>query len=482
MAPTPSLLDVINLSGFSGMTAQSAQLLHHVLDNARDAFCILGPSGTVRYISAHYCAVLGVQQPDGPIVGRHISAFLSRHMLGLSSDTVREEELYMVSSAIHTHEVAFGIRKQRDGREILLTAIPVVDKIGRLQFVVQTVRDLSDYAALHGESESFYHEVHARTLEQSTQSFCAHSAAMQALLVRARRASQTDLPLLITGETGAGKGLLAQMLHAMSPRKTFPLVSVHCASIPPSLLGTELFGYEEGAFPGAQRGGKKGLVEQADRGTLLLDEIGDMPLATQAKLLQFLQDRSFYRVGGVEPVQLDVRLVATTHQDLQQKIREGAFREDLYYRLCVVPLHVPPLRERREDLLPLAEQFLCEAGAQYGQKKALNFDAQAALLVHAWPGNVRELRHCMQRLCALSEGDTITRAEVESDLHLQPPDALPYADTWESLQQGLLYQVLRMACRRYTSARQIARALGLSHTTVNQKLAQFGLSPGCAEA
>ena len=138
-----------------------------------------------------------------------------------------------------------------------------------------------------------------------------------ALLVRARRACQTDLPLLITGEIGSGKGLLTQILYAMSPHKTFPLISVHCASIPPSLWGIKLFGYEEGAFPGAQCEGKKGLVEQAARGTLLLDEIGDMPLTTQAKLLPFLQDRSFYRVGSVTPIQLDVRLLATTHQDLQ---------------------------------------------------------------------------------------------------------------------------------------------------------------------
>jgi len=216
--------------------------------------------------------------------------------------------------------------------------------------------------------------------------------------------------LLISGESGVGKDLLAKMVHEASPRvETGPLVKVSCGSIPETLLESELFGYEAGAFTGARTGGKVGYFEVADKGTLFLDEIGEMPLALQIKLLTVLQDRTVVRVGGTDPIPVDIRIVAATNRDLESMVRDGRFREDLYYRLNVVPIKVPPLRERINDIPFLVAHFLGLFNNKYKRNLLLAKDAVEALCQYQWPGNVRELENLIERLVVTTQHEVVGR-------------------------------------------------------------------------
>ncbi|RMF11767.1 MAG: nitrogen regulation protein NR(I) [Alphaproteobacteria bacterium] len=241
------------------------------------------------------------------------------------------------------------------------------------------------------------------------------SAAMQTLYRSLARLVETDLTVMIVGESGTGKELIARLLHDLGPRRDGPFIAINMAAIPSSLIESELFGHEKGAFTGADRR-KTGRFEQAAGGTLFLDEIGDMPLDAQTRLLRVLEEGGFTRVGGRETVPADARIVAATHQDLEALVARGEFRADLYYRLNVVPLAIPPLRARREDIPALARHFLAEAAREGLPTKTIERSAMNRLKAHDWPGNVRELRNIVRRLAALSQGQRILADDVEAAL------------------------------------------------------------------
>jgi two-component system response regulator AtoC len=316
-------------------------------------------------------------------------------------------------------------------------------------------------------------------------------AEVEALLARAAASPAT---VLLRGESGTGKELAAQAVHEGSPRKTGPLVKLHCAALPESLLESELFGHEKGAFTGAvQR--KPGRVELAHGGTLFLDEIGELPLSVQVKLLRVLQEKTFERLGGTQTQSVDVRFVAATHRPLEEMVARGEFREDLFYRLNVVPVWLPPLRARPEDIAPLARHFLAlHAKANGRSAMSLAPDAVALLEAQPWPGNVRQLQNFLERLVVLSDGPVLEAADLERELARQPglappappPPALPLApaaarpeaggSTLEAqrrdTERGALEDALRRAGNNRTLA---ARLLGVSRRTLYNKLEEHGL-------
>ena len=247
----------------------------------------------------------------------------------------------------------------------------------------------------------------------------ASDPAILAVKNRCERVAGTGATVLLTGESGVGKDVFAKQIHQLSGRNSKPYVAINCAAIPDNLLESTLFGYEKGAFTGATKA-QPGKFEQANGGTLFLDEIGEMPLELQAKLLRVLQDQVVERLGSMRSVNCDVRIVAATNQDLQQRVKDGKFREDLYFRLAVFPIRIPPLRERQQDILPLAEHFLARYGRTMG-RQGLKLSAQSnhALQSYPWPGNVRELENAMQRALLLSDGDLIEPNDIE--LHGSEP-------------------------------------------------------------
>jgi two-component system response regulator AtoC len=313
------------------------------------------------------------------------------------------------------------------------------------------------------------------------------SAPMQELFGLARKIAPCDVNVLITGETGTGKELLARAIHQLGSRNTGPLVAFSCANLPETLVEDELFGHEKGAFTGALVG-RQGRVEAADHGTLFLDEIGDLGLGLQPKLLRVLQERNFERLGSNKTVTVDIRLICATNRNLGEMVQQGKFREDLYYRLNVVQMHLPPLRERRDDIPLLAQQFLEKFARQF-KKKARRFSQQAlrALEEHSWPGNVRELENIVQRAVVLSEDQTVdvgqfpasmrsTRAPIVQAVGGEAPElSHSYEDEVRRFKRSLILRVLReCGWRKAECARTLGVARGYLHRLINQLEIQEG--------
>jgi DNA-binding NtrC family response regulator len=306
---------------------------------------------------------------------------------------------------------------------------------------------------------------------------------MQRVFETLQKVAETDLTVLVRGESGTGKDLVAKALHSRSPRKNRPFVAVNCAAISRELVESELFGHEKGAFTGADAR-RVGRFEAADGGTIFLDEIGDMAPETQAKVLRVLQERAFERVGGAKPIQVDVRVVAATHRHLEEEVAKERFREDLYYRLKVVEIELPPLRERSEDVPALVLRFLDEVTERLGrEKKRISEAALAALARHAWPGNVRELLNVIEQAAVLSSGPTIEEADlnlggnaerapgVSSDL-----SALPFSDAKKRAVEGFERAYLLQALRRNGgNISRTAESIGIVRQSLQQKIRELGL-------
>jgi two-component system response regulator FlrC len=376
-----------------------------------------------------------------------------------------------------------------DGLQVLAAArrkqptLPVVvlTAFGSIPGAVDAMRlGAFDYLAKPLGSPQQLREVARRALESgspagASPAVVAVDPATRQVVEQARRVAARDTTVLLLGESGTGKEVIARLLHEGSPRAAGPFVAVNCAALSESLLESELFGHEKGAFTGAVAR-HEGKFEQAHEGTLFLDEVGETSPALQAKLLRVLQERSFVRVGGERPISVDVRVVAATHRDLLAEVGHGAFREDLYYRLAVFPIPIPPLRERRADILPLAEHFLrLLTKGPSRTAPPLSEDARAALVGHAWPGNVRELQNAVERALVLSAGEPIT-AEM---LGLRGDPGRGEGPTEPDV--GTLKELERRAIRAALEAeggnrRRAAKRLGIALRTLQYKLKEYGIS------
>lgn len=305
------------------------------------------------------------------------------------------------------------------------------------------------------------------------------SPPVRGLKARAARVAAVEAPLLILGETGTGKELVAHACHRASPRADKPFLALNCAAVPENLAESELFGYAPGAFTGAQRGGKPGLLELAHGGTVFLDEIGEMSAYLQAKLLRFLNDGSFRRVGGEREQKVDVRVISATHRALEAMVADHAFREDLFYRLNVLTLQVPPLRERGDDILLLARHFIARACAQVRRPPCrLTGAAATALLANRWPGNVRQLENVIFRAVTLSDGLLLDAADLDlAGARMAPAEdgGTEEPGTWDEAVAGFERSLLRRLYPRFPSSRKLAARLATSHTMIANKLRRHGI-------
>ncbi len=314
--------------------------------------------------------------------------------------------------------------------------------------------------------------------DPSLYNIIGRSDAMKELLRIVRKTAATDSTVLITGETGVGKELIARAIHTGSSRRNQPFVKVNCAAIPDHLLESELFGYEKGAFTGAVTS-KPGRFEIAHKGTLFLDEIGDMPLHLQAKLLSVLQDRTFERVGGVKTIRVDIRVLAATNKDLQEASHAGSFRQELFYRLNVVPFHIPPLRERIDDLGPLAEYFLDKFRSKHRKSIVLiSPEVLTAFRAYAWPGNIRELENVMERMVVMSDADTLVPELLPSEIRgiTRADESSSFRGRVENVcritEKQMIIDALQKTDQNRTRA---AKLLGISRRTLQNKIKEYGL-------
>lgn len=359
----------------------------------------------------------------------------------------------------------------------------VVERDGAVTGAVAVFRDVTDIVTLRELTERYYSELQElRGRFVASEEFVSDSPKMQRVLELAQRVALVDSTVLITGESGVGKEMVSKLIHRTSSRGEGPFVVINCGAIPENLMESELFGYERGAFTGAGPKGKAGLLEVADGGTLLLDEVGELPLGLQVKLLRAIQEQRFLRVGGTEPISVNVRFLAATNRDLQDLVLQRLFREDLYYRLNVVALRIPPLRERRDDVARLVQHFLDKNNARYQRSTRLLPD-----LLHFfersydWPGNIRELENVVERLIVSSPEDRIGMDDpIVSDyfgLHAEKRQSVVVNDV-VPLREGralLERELIRKALHQCGSARSAAGILGMDHSTIARKARRYGI-------
>ena len=364
---------------------------------------------------------------------------------------------------------------------VLATATPVFNEAGDIQYIFNNVRDIT---ALNEMRESLQDkdeiirqqnsQLETMKLRLGVGTIIANSKAFTQVVELARRAATFDgATVLILGESGTGKEVISELIVNTSPRRDKPYLQINCGAIPENLIESELFGYEKGAFTGADAKGRKGLFEAANGGTVFLDEIGDLPLHMQVKLLRVLQQKRIVRIGGTETVNLDVRIIAATNKDLKQMVKEGRFREDLYYRLNVVPIEIPPLRDRKEDILPLVNHFLTVANRKYHTNKSIYSDTIDVLESYSWPGNVRELENLMENLVITTPGDIIRRENLSERLKFSTEDRGFTEDTevitLKETVERAEYMAIQKAIRQCGSIRKAAVALGVDPSTIVRK-------------
>lgn len=331
----------------------------------------------------------------------------------------------LVEKGVFSESVTFKVFEERapvsvmheikTGQTVLSTGHPVFNEEGEIVRVVTTARDVKELNHVKEElnkakklSEKYYSELEKLRKQQAKmEDIVVKSGEMKNVMDLAIQMGRVDSTVLITGESGVGKEVVAKAIHQSSERTSGSLIKVNCGAIPDNLLEAELFGYAEGSFTGAKKGGKPGMFELADGGSLFLDEIAELPLNLQVKLLRVLQEEEIIRVGGTKPIKIDVRIIAATNRDLAKMLKEGEFREDLFYRLNVVPIEIPPLRERKEDISQLIFKFLDDFNKKYNKNKKIDLDTINFLESYDWPGNVRELKNLIERFVVISEKDII---------------------------------------------------------------------------
>ncbi|MGG1398203.1 sigma 54-interacting transcriptional regulator [Bacillus salipaludis] len=355
------------------------------------------------------------------------------------------------------------------GAELLTTAVPILNDQNEIEFVVTTSQALQNYKTIKTEKEEVIPSGNPNSATPIT-----NCEKMKDILKVCEKIAKVDSTILVQGESGTGKGVLAHFIHNISKRSDKTFLKINCAALPEDLLESELFGYTQGAFTGASKYGKKGLLEIADKGTLFLDEIGEMPLSLQAKLLQVIQEKQFLPIGGQEMKEVDVRIIAATNRNLIDMVHKNQFREDLFYRLNIIDIQLPPLRERREDIIPLTYNFLYKFNKKYEMNKIISQECLDLFFWYSWPGNIRQLENVMERLVVTSDSiiqtidlpDLILKNIKQHTQHILPENL---DDAIEHVKKTLVVQ----SYKKHKSSRKVAKDLNISQTRAVKLISQY---------
>lgn len=451
-------------------TKQIKEELSAIIDSSFDGFHITDNQGKTLRINKAFERITSI--PISDLMGKTIAE--------------------LVDAGVYCHDVLKLVLEKREpvtisqeskpGNTVIITANPVFDEQGNLFRIVINVRDISELNDLRQQLEQ------ARTLSHHYQEELNRYNLADQFVIRSKesrdladlcvRLGQVDATVLIKGESGVGKEFAAQIIHSNSNRRDKPMIKVNCAAIPESLFESELFGYEPGAFTGASKEGKPGFFEAAHGGTLLLDEIGEMPLSTQAKLLRAIQDKVITRVGGTKPIKVDVRLIAATNRNLQEMVQNKEFRRDLYFRLNVIPVTVPPLRDRKVEIPFLVDHFVKRFNAKYGFKKRIDERQIKALMNYDWPGNVRELENLIERVLVTSPGNVIRHINLHDFDHADY-EAINYEHFIGFKLQTAIEQLekylIQNSLETLGTTRKAAQELGVSQPTIVRKAAKYNI-------
>ena len=456
--------DDINLNGLFDILNPENNLV------LADDMMLSDAEGVILWVSENYEKNFGFAH--GSIVGK--SAF-DLEQDGTFDPCITAEVLRQKKKITTTQTI------NRVHKNVMTVGIPLFDKAGALKYAVcfntvsmeQINVIQQNYRNLQNSLQQYTQEIAELRIRATSTSIVVKSAAMQRLWTLIQNTANTKANILITGETGVGKSAIAKAIHNMSSRANGPFIEVNCAVLHENLIESELFGYEKGAFTGAASGGKIGKIELANHGTLFLDEIGELPHHIQSKLLQLIQEKTIERLSGTRRIELDFRLLVATNRNLEEEVQRGLFRSDLFYRLNVIRIHIPPLRQRPEDILPLAHQFLERFCGEYGKQLALSPRFVAFLEQYSWPGNVRQLENLMERLVITAQDPIldVTALPVEftgGDTPLPAPTG-----TLAERMDAFEGQIIRDSYRRCGTTVAVAKELGISQATAVRKIAKY---------
>lgn len=446
-----------------------ADNLEMIIDSSFDGFYVTDDNGNILMVNKSYENIIGLKCEE--LVGFNIKELINNKIISNIETTVE----------INSKIKKIIYQKFKSGKHGILSSRPVFDEFGNISIVINKVIDLSILEILKNQildNNKITNKEIKGVEDKKNQVFksdylIANDHKTIEILNFAKRVAKVDATVLVLGETGVGKEVIAKFIHDNSNRSNTKFIKVNCGAIPKNLVESELFGYEKGAFSGAKTEGKQGLFELSSGGTLFLDEVAELTLEVQVRLLRVLQEKEIVRVGGIKPIKIDVRLIAATNRNLEEMVRLGEFRKDLYYRLYVVPIKILPLRERKEDILPLVEYFCEKLNKKYGWKKKFTSDAMSLIYNYRWSGNVRELKNLIERSVVMCDEEWIT-AEDLCGLHNFEMDdfSKPKLDLLPSLKEAVMELEASLIEKAYTSygnVRDAAKALSIDSSTFVRK-------------
>jgi transcriptional regulator with PAS, ATPase and Fis domain len=435
------------------------QTLLKILDHSSDEIFVLDGKQQILYVNQVCERHYGLKPTD--VIGKYNLELFEKGYWNPS----------IVPEVFRNKKPCYMKQKTYIGAELLTSAIPILNDTGEIELVVITSTETQTYKMIKANENA--HESKSTHMNKSDR-LITNSSKIKQILNFCEKVAPTDSTVLIQGESGTGKGVLAHFIHRLSKRANSPFLTINCAAIPEELLESELFGYAKGAFSGANSNGKPGLLEAANGGTVFLDEIGEMPLSLQAKLLQVIQDKQFIPVGSNEIKKVDIRIIAATNQNLIQMIHDKKFREDLFYRLNVIDIHLPPLRERKEDIIPLVYNFLYKFNEKYSENKVISEECLNILIHYSWPGNVRQLENLIERLVVVSDSviqvadlPELITDNVEQVAQLALPTSLD-----EAVDETKRF-LIRRSFQTYKSSRKVANDLGISQTKASKLIREY---------
>ena len=451
------------------------QAMYSCMENSDDGFLIVDTDGKIAYINDAYCQYIGINRFS--VIGKDVLDYIdTSKMPEIALDTHYPSEVSTLHEATSKQYLDKEPYVYVNRTNVSINNRPIAAS-AQIKFVRTTLKLSESLFDIYNELSYYKQELKCLSSERfSFDNIIGNSKKLADVKRMALKASENDFPVMITGETGTGKEVFANAIHYASRRKGKPMISINCAAIPSELLESELFGYEGGAFTGAKKSGKQGKFELANGGTLFLDEIGDMPLVMQAKLLRALQEKEIEHIGGTKPIPVDVRIICATNKNLIDEIENHNFRSDLYFRLNVIQLKLPPLRERQDDIDLCADHFLFELNEKYHSSIRLSNKAKQQFHNYSWPGNIRELKNIIERGYALQENGMIT--------YTATPDAILTGTSYHGIEGNTLEekmdnfekQILLETVRNYNgNLRQTAQALGIHRVTLYKKLEKHGI-------
>ncbi|MDA8227866.1 MAG: sigma 54-interacting transcriptional regulator [Desulfitobacterium hafniense] len=446
------------------------EVLFKILNNIHDVVIVIDLDTTIVFANKAYAKILGV--PIAKVIGRRLDIIEPNaktiEVLRTSESSYCRRS-YLNSLRINVVGSTFPLY---NGKNIIgcVSIFKNINDVVELNRELDQTKGVADYLKEQLEQEE--------QLPSSFEEYIGQNSRLKKILKLAAKVAKTDSTVLILGESGVGKEVLARVVHNSSSRNKRPMIKVNCAAIPEDLIESELFGYEDGAFTGAKKGGKLGKFELAHKGTIFLDEIGDMSLTMQAKLLRILQEKEFERVGGTRPIKVDIRVIAATNRNLEKMIEQGTFRSDLYYRLNIVPLLLTPLRERKDDILELAKVFLKQFAGELGHEMTLSPQVEKILQSYEWPGNIRELKNILEHASIVCSDEVITSDHLPA--HIIPKKirssvkekSFDIKEIVASVEKDVILSALNACNNNRTDA---LKALGISRKSFYNKLHQYGI-------